>query len=228
MFYEHLFRLDPALRGLFKGDMQAQGKKLMQMIGAAVGMLDDVPKLMPVLANGPIDVTIVGDVTLQQAIDVTARTFGAFVPRTGARIATSAANTTRFPAGAKETTRLVTTDQKGQEIAVVVWPTQGRFPDLKASITLQILGTVVNDRLFDRLRGMGTVYSAQVGATSSKVFDYGYVQALAQLMMSSVCADLLAANVPENVRLLRSYLAVEQGRVHLNDWLGQKILNPKA
>ena len=51
MFYEHLFRLDPALRGLFKGDMQAQGKKLMQMIGAAVGMLDDVPKLMPVLAN---------------------------------------------------------------------------------------------------------------------------------------------------------------------------------
>ena len=56
----------------------------------------------------------------------------------------------------------------------------------------------------------------------------GFAQALAQLMMSGVCADLLAANVPENVRLLRSYLAVEQGRVHLNDWLGQKILNPKA
>ena len=56
----------------------------------------------------------------------------------------------------------------------------------------------------------------------------GFAQALAQLMVSGVCADLLAANVPENVRLLRSYLAVEQGRVHLNDWLGQKILNPKA
>jgi zinc protease len=31
------------------------------------------------------------------------------------------------------------------------------------------------------LRGLGTVYVAQVGNTSSKVFDYGYVQALAQL-----------------------------------------------
>jgi zinc protease len=49
-----------------------------------------------------------------------------------------------------------------------------------------MLSTIMNDRLFDRLRGMGTVYSAQVGTTSSKVFDYGYIQALAQLQPSAV------------------------------------------
>jgi hemoglobin-like flavoprotein len=37
------------LRALFKGDMQQQGARLMQMIGAAVGQLDDLPALVPVL-----------------------------------------------------------------------------------------------------------------------------------------------------------------------------------
>lgn len=49
LFYDTLFLLDPALKPLFKGDMQAQGKKLMQMIGAAVAKLDDLESLLPVL-----------------------------------------------------------------------------------------------------------------------------------------------------------------------------------
>jgi hypothetical protein len=47
MFYRRLFELDPSLSRLFKGDMQQQGKKLMQMIGAAVRGLDDLAKLVP-------------------------------------------------------------------------------------------------------------------------------------------------------------------------------------
>ena len=39
----------------------------------------------------------------------------------------------------------------------------------------------MEERLFDRLRGNGTVYVAQVGNNPSDVFDYGYVQAMAQL-----------------------------------------------
>jgi hemoglobin-like flavoprotein len=39
MFYARLFELDPSLRALFKTDMTEQGKKLMQMIGLAVGNL---------------------------------------------------------------------------------------------------------------------------------------------------------------------------------------------
>ena len=40
LFYDRLFALDPALKDLFKGDMQDQGRKLMAMIGIAVGNLD--------------------------------------------------------------------------------------------------------------------------------------------------------------------------------------------
>lgn len=49
LFYGNLFAADPALKGLFKGDMTQQGAKLMQMIGAAVRGLNDVPSLLPVL-----------------------------------------------------------------------------------------------------------------------------------------------------------------------------------
>jgi hemoglobin-like flavoprotein len=40
LFYDRLFALDPALKDLFKGDMQDQGRKLMAMIGTAVANLD--------------------------------------------------------------------------------------------------------------------------------------------------------------------------------------------
>jgi hemoglobin-like flavoprotein len=49
LFYAHLFEADPGLRKLFRGDMTAQGAKLMQMIGAAVGLLDRPDSLLPVL-----------------------------------------------------------------------------------------------------------------------------------------------------------------------------------
>ncbi len=48
-FYEKLFELDPALKKLFKGDMDAQGQKLMTTLKIAVKGLDDVPKLVPVV-----------------------------------------------------------------------------------------------------------------------------------------------------------------------------------
>ena len=49
IFYNELFTLDPSLRSLFKGDMQAQGARLMQMIGVAVGQLNRLDTLVPVL-----------------------------------------------------------------------------------------------------------------------------------------------------------------------------------
>jgi hypothetical protein len=47
-----------------------------------------------------------------------------------------------------------------------------------------------------------------------------FAQALAQFMMSDVCADLLDAGRPQHVQLLRAYLAMEQEHVLLKDWLG--------
>lgn len=47
MFYKNLFILDPRLRGLFPSDMQAQGRKLMHMLGLAVHGLKNPDTLIP-------------------------------------------------------------------------------------------------------------------------------------------------------------------------------------
>lgn len=47
LFYARLFELDPSLRALFRGDMSEQGRKLMTMIGMAVGGLDRLDQLVP-------------------------------------------------------------------------------------------------------------------------------------------------------------------------------------
>lgn len=49
LFYTNLFEADPSLRALFKGDMDQQAARLMQMIDAAVGKLNDLGFLVPVL-----------------------------------------------------------------------------------------------------------------------------------------------------------------------------------
>lgn len=49
-FYAQLFARDPALRALFHGgDMAEQGARLMQMLGAAIELLDRPASLNPVL-----------------------------------------------------------------------------------------------------------------------------------------------------------------------------------
>jgi nitric oxide dioxygenase len=45
LFYARLFELDPALRALFRGDIDEQGRKLISLLAAAVASLDH-PEVM--------------------------------------------------------------------------------------------------------------------------------------------------------------------------------------
>jgi len=49
LFYGCLFELDPRLEALFTGDLEEQGRKLMEMLGLAVEGLDRLHKLVPTL-----------------------------------------------------------------------------------------------------------------------------------------------------------------------------------
>ena len=51
LFYRKLFTLAPELQPLFIGDIRQQAARLMQMIGAAVGLLDRPAQLVPVLQH---------------------------------------------------------------------------------------------------------------------------------------------------------------------------------
>jgi nitric oxide dioxygenase len=48
LFYQRLFVLDPEVRPLFKGNLAAQGKKLMQALGFIVNSLARFDELVPV------------------------------------------------------------------------------------------------------------------------------------------------------------------------------------
>ena len=47
LFYARLFELDPAIRVLFRGDMQEQGRRLVGMLATAVRSLEHLEILIP-------------------------------------------------------------------------------------------------------------------------------------------------------------------------------------
>jgi zinc protease len=168
--------------------------------------VEDLKSLLgPAFANGAVDVTIVGDITTDKAIQSVAATFGALQKRTGSRPIVGAANSTHFPLGTGAPIAIPGGAPSGQEIVSIAWPTHGQFPDIQDGVTLQLMSAIMEDRLFNTLRGLGMVYVANVGSASSRVFDYGYVQALAQLppdkaqqfydVINEIVADLQAGKL---------------------------------
>ena len=51
LFYGKLFELDPALKPMFKGNMQEQGRKLTAMINTAVSGLDRLEAIVPAVQD---------------------------------------------------------------------------------------------------------------------------------------------------------------------------------
>lgn len=51
LFYGRLFELDPSLKPLFKTGIEEQGRKLMSMIGIAVGGLTKLDQLVPAVQD---------------------------------------------------------------------------------------------------------------------------------------------------------------------------------
>ena len=49
LFYDRLFAIAPETRPMFKGDMAAQSRKLMDTLALAIGMLRDMPTLVTTL-----------------------------------------------------------------------------------------------------------------------------------------------------------------------------------
>jgi hemoglobin-like flavoprotein len=51
LFYKELFRLDPSLQPLFRGDMKEQGRKLIGMISVAVQGLSRLESIVPAVQD---------------------------------------------------------------------------------------------------------------------------------------------------------------------------------
>ena len=136
----------------------------------------------PLLASGPIEVQIFGQVKADDAIAAVAATFGAMPPRQD--IPVPAINKQmRFPAPVANPVILRHKGDKEQAAAVMAWPTAGGFALTKEARQLEILTQIFNDRLFDKLRSTeGAAYSPSV--QNNWPFSYesgGYILVTSQV-----------------------------------------------
>jgi zinc protease len=114
----------------------------------------------PLLASGPIEVDVFGDVKADDAIAAVAATFGAMKPRAAPTIT---AAPIRFPAHDAVPVVLSHDGPDNQAAAVVAWPTGSGLDDIVDSRNLDVLAQIFTDRLFEQLRqGTGISYSPNV------------------------------------------------------------------
>jgi zinc protease len=138
---------------------------------AAIRALLDGP-----LANAPLEVIIVGDVDIEEAIRQTAATFGALPPRAPAAPRT---DPVRYPAGTAEPLRFTHRGRADQGLAYIGWGTQGFFDDVRRARTLNLLSAVFQLRLIQKIREeQGTTYSPNASHNPSESYPgYGSLAA---------------------------------------------------
>ena len=163
--------------------------------------LDDEKALLaPALANGPLDITMVGDVTVDQAIQSVAATFGALPRRPQA--AKPADGEEHFPDPTLQPVVLYHHGAANQAVAAIAFPTQGFMPDMKMQRTLRVTAEIFSQRLLDELRTReGITYTPGASSFSSVISPgYGFVYALAQVPPDKLTNFYAAVNsVAENL-----------------------------
>ena len=132
--------------------------------------------LAPALERAPIEITIVGDVTVEAAADVVARTFGALPARDETWPAYEENASIRFPAANAEPEIVRFNGQPNQGMANVYYPA-GDGMDPRRRRALSLLAQVYDLKATDRFREQeGATYSAIVSGQYSDVYPgYGFL-----------------------------------------------------
>ena len=187
----------------------------------------------PILASGPIEVQIYGDVKADPAIAAVAASLGALKPR---KAAAALAPTARFPAHITTPVARVHTGQNTQAAAVIAWPTGGGSDGIAQGRKLEVLAAVFRDRLLDKLRSSaGISYTPNVASNwPDGMPGGGRVMAIGMVppdktgyffeLARGIAADLVATPI-ETDELRRALVPVVQYVARLSTgnmfWLSQ-------
>lgn len=116
----------------------------------------------PLLASGPIEVEVFGDMDSDATIKAVAETFGAMKPRPASAAPVPPVN---FPAHVDKPVVRTHSGKPEQAAAVIAWPTGGGSAGITESRKLDVLAAVFRDRLIDQLRSQaGVSYSPNVAS----------------------------------------------------------------
>jgi len=132
--------------------------------------------LQPILTKGEVDIVIVGDVNVDEAIRQAARTFGALPPRRDPPLADGAL-AMQFPAPTAEPVLRTHKGRADQAAALIAWPAPDFFADMPRSYAIFLLNEIVQERLRQQIRlAEGASYTIGNNEDLSSDFpNYGYV-----------------------------------------------------
>ena len=157
--------------------------------------------LTPALDRGPVEVVMVGDITVEQAIQSVAATFGSLPERSAAKTAASQGEI-HFPDPTPTPLTLTHGGRADQGLAFIAWPNTDIVSDLQDVADRRVLMDIVRMRMINQLRvNLGATYSPSAGSQTSLIFPgYGYLEAFAEIppektplffeTMARVVADL--------------------------------------
>lgn len=140
------------------------------------------PQLKALLDEGPIHITMVGDVSVDDAIKVTADTFGALPPRPPLGAPAPGADVRHFPAPTAEPIKFTHKGLAEQSLGYVAWPTVDATRDLTEARRVEVLAAVLKLRVLDEIREKEALaYSPGVSSTYSDTYKgYGALSVQAQ------------------------------------------------
>lgn len=167
---------------------------------AAMTIADARTAMEAAARDGALEVIVVGDIGVDEAIRQTAATFAALPPRRG-RTVPAAFRAPRFPAAT--TVTRTHAGRADQALAFVAWPTPGRYADPRESRVLEVLAQVVQLRLNAEIREkQGTAYSPNASHGASETLTgYGYLTALIETTPTGVDSFLRdATGIARDVR----------------------------
>ncbi|MFM8821742.1 MAG: M16 family metallopeptidase [Phenylobacterium sp.] len=150
----------------------------------ATARLDDLRRAVdPALASGPLEVVVVGDVTVDKAIDAVARTFGALPRRAEPAPIPADRLQVSPPVGGGEAVVRTHGGRADQAILFTAWPTTDFFADPNGARANRLLAEVIGLRLTDELREkQGATYSPSADATQSLVLPgWGYISTYVEI-----------------------------------------------
>ncbi len=160
------------------------------------------------LANGPIEVIIVGDITLDEALAKLKRTFGALPKR---RIDLKPiASREELPKTAAAPYVLRHKGATQEAVAMLAWKTTSMFPDTQTPRVLSVLEAVMRERAFNELRTkQGITYAPQtLNANSWGTPGWGFLSIATTVpdgkladfyaSMKKVAADLRTSPIPDD------------------------------
>jgi zinc protease len=189
----------------------------------------------PLLAQGPVEVEVFGDIDTEAAVQALNQTFGA-LPQRQAIPAEALGRTLSFPSVNGESVVLRHSGEPEQAAAAIAWPTGGGSAQLPESRKLEVLAEIFSNRLLDAVReNAGASYAPQVVSEwPLDVNSGGRFLALAQIPPAQVpqffaeanrIAAELAATGPSADELERATEPLRQLLVRLQTghtfWLNQ-------